>query len=471
MLRLRSIYSRLLLFSLGGTFLLALSFSLVVHFNYQKHLTQELERRGGILATGIAMSTQKALLTDNPARIKSIVDLYKIIDPDIMYVVIINKRGNIVYHTFAQGFPADLEKIMKANNAANVLLQTDMGFIRDIPSPIYGGEAGMAHLGISEDRIRAQVAYNQRITLGIVFGITALSIVVITFLSRSVTTPINRVIRAAEQFGGGDTSHRIDVTSSGETGRLAQAFNIMADQIEQHQRQLVQVEKLAAIGRLSSGIAHEINNPLMGVQNACRIIKSEREFSPKTDEYLDLIDDSLGKIEKIVRSLLVSSRHTDAPPAEFSLCMVVDKAVNLARHVADRKRVTIACDKDHDADVQVFGSADRLQQVVLNLLINAVDAAPRGTDVRIEGVVDPGTNFAKLVVKDHGPGIPAVEQDRIFEPFFTTKGPGVGTGLGLYVCHQIVQEMNGRINVMSMPGRGTSFYVRIPLAKSIRNLS
>lgn len=467
MIRPRSIYTRLLLFSLGGTLALGVCFTIIVHMNHRNNLVEEIERRGDILATGIAMSTQKALLTDNPARVKFIVDLYKKIDPDIVYVVITNGRGDIIYHTFDNGFPQDLGFFLSHHTKKSALIDTESGHVRNIPAPIFGGEAGMAFIGVSEERMRAHLVQNLRTTMSIVVVITIMGIVVIRQLSRSVTVPINRVIKAAEKFGAGDYSHRIRVYSNDETGRLAEAFNKMADELDRHQRQIIHTEKLAAIGRLSSGIAHEINNPLMGVQNACRFLKSDGGISPKSKEYLELIEDSLGKIEKIVRGLLVSSKRKEDPAAEFPVNSVVQRAAELAEHAAGLKQVKLHLEPGFGS-VEVFGSPDRLQQVVLNLMLNAIDAAPEGTRVIVSTRWDDGTHFARISISDKGPGIQEEDLDHIFEPFFTTKDPGVGTGLGLFVCHQIVQEMNGRIEVQSEAGRGAVFHVLLPSAATHR---
>jgi signal transduction histidine kinase len=451
-------------FSLGGTFLLALCFTVVVHYRHKQNLSDELQRRGGILSTGIAMSSQKAMLTSDTSRIKFIVDLYSRVDPDIVYVVIVNARGEIVYHTFDGGFPADLAPLLHEHSRKSILLETEDGFVRNIPTPIFGGRAGVSHLGLSEQRIRAQVLRNQAVTIYIVLFITFAGVAVLTLLSRSVTSPINEVITAAGKFGAGDYSMRLPVRSNDETGQLARAFNAMADELQLHHREIVQTEKLAAIGRLSSAVAHEINNPLMGVQNACRIIKSDSGLNPKSLEYLELIEESLGKMERIVRGLLLTSRERDSGKRDFAMEQAAAKAVALARHAADRKRIAIRENMPESGCV-VHGAPERFEQVVLNLLLNAVDAAPAGSVINVSASCGHGTEFAILHVEDQGPGIPAPVLEHIFEPFYTTKEPGVGTGLGLYVCYEIVSEMQGRIEVATGPEQGTAFHVYIPLAR------
>jgi len=286
----------------------------------------------------------------------------------------------------------------------------------------------------------------------------------ILYLSRSVTRPINEVIHAAGKFGSGEYGHRIPVSAADETGRLATAFNRMAQEITDHQKRLLQAEKLAAIGRLAAGVAHEINNPIMGIRNCVNLLGNSAAFPEKEKKYVALINNSLSGMENVVRNLLSFSRAPEEEKRVFMPRDVVDRTSEFLSHIAGKKGVSFSFEPcDHCRPV--FGSPNEFQQVVMNIFMNSIDAMPEGGNVLISSDSPPGTDIVEIKIRDTGTGISEDHLDKIFEPFFTTKEPGRGTGLGLYVCHQIVAGMGGNIEVESRTGEGTTFTIRIPASE------
>ena len=226
--------------------------------------------------------------------------------------------------------------------------------------------------------------------------------------------------------------------------------------------QILRSQKLAAVGLLAAGIAHEINNPLSGVVGYSKLLL-EKKLPPEVRERVEKIAASGERCRKIVEGVLLFARQQDGGVRRVvDLRQLIDRVIGIGEYQWRMHNVRII--RERDDSVEVFADADQLEQVVLNLLSNAVDAMPRGGTVRI--CVGPQEQWAVLEVADEGHGIPEDIQARIFDPFFSTKEIGKGTGLGLAISYGIVQDHGGDIVVQSSPGRGAAFTVRLPISGS-----
>ncbi len=260
---------------------------------------------------------------------------------------------------------------------------------------------------------------------------------------------------------------------------LTPAFNLVIRQLETRQRQLLRSEKLAALGTLLSGVAHEINNPLSNISTSCEILAEEvsRGGTPFEKELLQQIDAETWRARRIVRSLLDYARDRDFKRETQPLAALVEDTLRLIRgRIPAEVHVAVAV----PADLTVSGDRQRLQQMLLNLVGNALAALGSVGDIDIAagpagaqpagalvfGQCLEAVASVELVVRDNGPGIPADILPRIFDPFFTTKEVGKGLGLGLFVVFEIVEEHGGCIAVDSEPGRGATFRVRLPVGEN-----
>ncbi len=278
-------------------------------------------------------------------------------------------------------------------------------------------------------------------------------------LYRSVTRPLAAIQEKVEGVAGGRLS-RIDLpTADREIKSLVDAFNHVLGELELRQQQMLVSEKLASLGVLLSGVAHELNNPLSNISSSCQILleeigTAEPEF---LHDQLSQIDEQTERARRIVASLLDFSRHQRFMKEPVALLPLVEETLAFVRgHTATG--VTISVDVPQSLDV----SADRqrLQQVLLNLIKNAAEAAAPVGHVAVRAWAE--ADEAAIEVTDDGCGIGPAELPHIFDPFFTTKDIGKGSGLGLFIVHDVVKKHGGRISVDSTPGQGTRFLIALP---------
>ncbi|MBC8104284.1 MAG: hypothetical protein H7Z41_17040, partial [Cytophagales bacterium] len=255
----------------------------------------------------------------------------------------------------------------------------------------------------------------------------------------------------------------------GSDNAILGTLGILRDITEQKalQNQLVRSDRLAAMGELVAGVAHELNNPLAAISGYAQLLKLYHDQNVKDDA--DGILQMTDRAARIVRSLLTFARQADHQERGFhSLRGIVEETLEMMRYrLRDSDIDTVVTLSD--PDVAPFINAGQIEQVLLNLLANAEYALrlrPEGRQITVttRPVTEDGTPWAALSVVDNGRGIPPEIQGRIFDPFFTTKDQDEGTGLGLSICHGIIEAHGGTITVHSQPGEGATFTVRLPLS-------
>jgi two-component system NtrC family sensor kinase len=328
--------------------------------------------------------------------------------------------------------------------------------------------------------------------------LTGAFIVMITYvlLTRLIVRPLENLTHASERLAEGARSVQVPVAGAAELARLALSFNHMGAELRKQkgaleqrlaeleratrdlrstQDQLIRSEKLASVGRLSAGIAHEIGNPLAAISGLVELLQLGGLSQAEQDEFLARIRGETERIHRIIRDLLDYSRARPsfalvpegARPSQPSvsepgnLAVVIEDAVKLIAPQKDLNQVTIER-RVHDPAPLVHAPAHELTQVVLNLLLNAADAVGGEGSILIE--LARHDDRVVLSVTDSGPGIPEALLDKVFDPFFTTKPPGKGTGLGLAVCFSLVERFGGKIWVENGKQGGARFQVSLPAA-------
>jgi PAS domain S-box-containing protein len=226
--------------------------------------------------------------------------------------------------------------------------------------------------------------------------------------------------------------------------------------------QSIQQEKLAEVGRLSAGIAHEINNPLAVISYGAQLILREEALTADVREMAERIESEAERLATLTGGLLSFSRAQGSIKRWIDLNQVVTDVMRLVRYQFQRQSLKLETELGELP--HILADDNRLKQVLINLLLNAAQAMGREGSLRIRSWRE--GDWVRVDVADTGPGMSPEVQARIFEPFFTTKREGEGTGLGLYVCHSIVREHEGRLEVTSSPGQGTVFHLSLPIGEA-----
>lgn len=385
-------------------------------------------------------------------------------------------RGEACYACHAEGRPLDRLEIQarartfKAPDGTRVL-----GLINPIPNePSCWTAACHAHspkqslLGVLDVNVSlAEVDREIGRSRTLIAASAVLAIVagglILWWLNRSlVVRPVAALVEGTRRVGEGDLTTTIPVSGRHELGQLAGAFNAMTQRLAETQGQLAQADKLASVGRLAAGVAHEINNPLTGVLSYASLLRKRLAGDAEAAEDLDVIVRETVRCRGIIRGLLDFARPTPPARKPVDLNEVVRRSVSVVMTQLSLNQVQLSLDLAGDLP-EALADANQIQQVAVNLLLNAGDAIGEGGGtIRVSTRPGPeGT--VEFAVQDNGRGIPAEDLPRIFEPFYTTKG-NHGTGLGLAVSWGIVEAHDGRLEVQSEPGQGTTFTLRIPTA-------
>ena len=316
---------------------------------------------------------------------------------------------------------------------------------------------------------------------------------------RSTIRPINRLVKRAEEFKEGDTFFLTSGAEQNEFGKLSSSLNVMLRRLEdnkaelktgirslekanlelqQAQEEIIRSEKLASVGRLASGVAHEIGNPIGIVLGYLGLLEGSDLNDEERRDFINRIEKEIGRINRTIRNLLDFSRPSKGEMRVVSVHKIIGDMVDILKPQPMVSDSEIFLDKGAKKDT-VLADPDKLKQVFLNLSMNAIDAMGAGQSkdesqknmLSIQTSISPKTKADKRVNKskihiefiDNGSGISAEDLTRIFDPFYTTKEPGKGTGLGLSVSLRIIEDIGGDIKVKSEPGKGTKIIVILPI--------
>lgn len=291
------------------------------------------------------------------------------------------------------------------------------------------------------------------------------NLLLLLLVVRSISRPLQRITLAAVEVTNGNYGTEVDLRKSNdEIGLLADSFNEMSrkmaqdiEQLRTLNEQLARAERLAAMGTLAAGVAHEVNNPLASISSLVQMMKTNADV--ETREKLNLISAQIDRITRVTKDLTDFSRVRPAARSMVEVNSVVEAAIRLASFDSAFQQLELSRGYA-DALPNVLADSDQLQQVFLNLLLNARDAMPEGGKLTVTTALN--ASEISVSIEDSGGGIDESVRKQLFDPFFTTKPAGKGTGLGLAVCYGIVTAHNGRIDVDSTNENGTKFTVVLP---------
>lgn len=420
---------------------------------------------------------------------------------------VVDKTGEACYGCHAQSQPLarlnrpDRFRIYRNGGGRRVL-----GVITPIENqPACSNAACHAHpasqqiLGVLDTNLSLVTAdvqlaqSSQRMIAYTACGLLLIAIASWFFVWEVVARPVKALQHGTERLSAGDLGYQIEVKYSDEMGDLAQSFNDMSRQlkaehseneawtrtleqrVEQKTRELkrahehaLHTEKMASIGKMAAVLAHEINNPLSGILTYAKLLRkyvdhadNGRDRQKEICDSLDLIASESRRCGDLVKNLLTFSRTTPMNLQPTSLNRVVEQALRLVQHQLDLTGIHVEEQLEADLPLVECDGA-QIEQVLLALLMNAIDAMPQGGNLWVRSVSSPEANHVSIVVRDDGAGIPTEILPRIFEPFLTTKETGKGVGLGLAISHSILERHNGTIAVQSEVGKGTTFTLTLP---------
>ncbi len=414
---------------------------------------------------------------------------------DVVYCEVTGADGMVI------ATAGDVPKTMgEMTRAAQRLVISDMRAVNggdgvEIIAPVTDGASvlGYVRMGYSTARLQREFTHTGVVMTMLLAGVILLGFGIAVLYAQNITRPLERLTAIARSVGGdsddsdiGRTENEIrqltyDLTAFGgkltrrgdEVGDLAAAYIVLVSRLEgfiarvkDFYQQMSITERLYAMGRLSAGIAHEINNPLTIISTHIQVMLRRNDLTPDMREDLQSIMEEIERIAERVRDLLSFTRDSASELATVELNGLVEKSISLCRYQFKKENITLITDFASGTPVYVNANAGKLKQLFLNLTLNAIhamrdcDSRTLRVSVRAEG------DEAIVTFHDNGIGIPAENISRIFDPFFTTKRAGEGTGLGLSICYNIAEAHGGRIAVESQQGAGTIFRVTIPTGQA-----
>lgn len=342
--------------------------------------------------------------------------------------------------------------------------------IRDIR----GGIIGILYVGILEEKFIDMRNRAIAMFVGIACVGMIIALVVSNFLAKGVLQPIKRLIFASHQWASGNLDYRVTTTAKDEIAELTNTFNLMASSLKERnerlkeytQQQIMKSERLATLGQLAAGVAHEINNPLGAILMYSHLSLEEMEAEDGHRKNLEKVVAEATRCKNIVRGLLDFARQSVPNVEESDANDILRRTLSLLQSQALFQNIKITTALSSSLPKAMMDSG-QIQQVFTNIILNGAEAMAGEGELFVASRVADAGDSIEIEFADTGCGIPKENLEKIFDPFFTTKEVGRGTGLGLAVSYGIIARHKGTVEVKSEPGKGTTFIVRLPLRMEI----
>lgn len=473
--------------TLQGKFTIYLSILIVVIMSALSYWTISRERglmenaiirEGKALVESFAISCTNTMLYEEIGLVEEgglldnyITDLMQRKDLPIVYAMILNPNGKVIAHNILK----EVGNVYQDNVTGKALASWDTLFqyssfaILDISTPlaISTKRWGTLRIGISLESLKKEVSLLVLKSVLYTGVFIVLAIVIIAFLFGLITNPLKLLTKEMDETKPGDDAPLLSSTSQDEIGSLRKSFYRLLKRIkddererEETQRSLLMTEKMAAIGKLTAGVAHEINNPLGGALNCIYHFRKGSLPPERQTEYLQLMENGIKRIQKTVTNLLEYARAPKLERTATDLHTIIDKSLSLLDYQIRKNQIDVVREiSDKLPSIKV--DRNQMSQVFVNVFLNSIQAMGEGGTLKI-GV---GASDERLIltISDTGKGIPEDVLPRVFDPFFTTKGEGSGTGLGLWITQGIVERHGGTVQLSSHEGKGTTVEIQLPL--------
>ena len=408
---------------------------------------------------------------------------------------IVDKQAEACYGCHREGEA----KVLLPSDSKTRIYHSEKGSLLGLINPIYNESScypchpkttnvlGVLDTTISlEDFEKEKTQIYNRMMISGVVSVMVLSFLLSLLLSRVVNRPINKLLAATQIAAHGDLNQAVSIRSHDELGELSESFNNMiselkrsrdaieewtqtlerrvqerTQELQQVQDQLIRAGKMAALGELAAGVAHEINNPLTGILTFSSLIFKKLEETHPWKRDMENIVQQTTRCRNIVKGLLDFARQRKPDKKEWDLHTLIERTLTLLENQARIQNIRII--KEFETEIPLlFVDGDQIQQVFMNIMLNAADAmAGNGGTLTIKTTMQDG--IVVVSISDTGYGMTKENLSKLFAPFFTTKEPGKGTGLGLAISYGIIQSHNGDIDVESEVGKGSLFRIKLPI--------
>jgi signal transduction histidine kinase len=483
--RLRLSLKLKIFFSFGLFYLAAVGTITYLTIRSQKNLL--LAQMGERAKAGInlmELSVSGALYKLDTFRLETIAREAKAL-PNVDYAYIFDVQGRIVgdYHAdqreLFSTFTDELGKRIIRSNEIVVDTEERKGIL-DISKPVKLGheKLGGIRLGFDLKPIEHEIEEATYRAVAVASAIFVVGLVIIFGITLSMARPIEKLTVAAKRIEEGDLEYRVRIERDDEIGSLATAFDEMSERLMQREKELKEsqntlrrADRLSSLGLLTAGLAHEIRNPLVAIRTFTQLLPERYNDAEFREGFQGLALKEVDRICGLINDLLSFARPSRPKVVLENMNDVVDGITRILESEAKEKNVEIT--RDFTAGLPtVWIDREQMKQVFMNLILNAIQAMKRGGSISIatrphsKDQSGQAGQFVQVEIQDTGMGIPEENLDHIFDPFFTNKDEG--SGLGLSISHQIVQEHGGYITVESKAGVGTSFFVNIPVGKTAR---
>jgi two-component system NtrC family sensor kinase len=340
--------------------------------------------------------------------------------------------------------------------------------IRNIDSEIIG----MLYVGVLEKKFTDMRWRAIAVLSGMTLAGMVIALTISGFLAKGILGPINSLVGASQQWARGNLGYQVKTTGSDEIGQLGETFNLMAFSLKERDdrlreytsQQIMKSERLATLGQLAAGVAHEINNPLGAVLMYTHLGLENLDDQRNLRANLEKAITEASRCKDIVRGLLDFARQTEPKFEMADINHALERTLSVVQNQAvfqNIKLTKVLC----PSLPRVVMDVGQMQQVFTNIVINAAEAMNGKGELRITTRMAMDNKHIEVEFTDTGCGISQQDREKIFEPFFTTKEVGCGTGLGLSISHGIVARHKGTIEVKSEKGKGTSFIIKLPLER------
>jgi signal transduction histidine kinase len=318
-------------------------------------------------------------------------------------------------------------------------------------------------LGENTQKAMNEIARTKYILYGLVaFGPLISALLGFVFIS-GLTRPVKVLVESTRKLKSGDLDHRVERLRD-EFGELGDAFNEMAGSLKEQMHKMQRTEQLVVVGELAAGLAHEIKNPLAGIKVAMQVLGEEASLSEEDRGVVKKVAQEVVRLESLMKNFLNFAKPAKPQLVELNINSLLNTVLAFyvkSKPVSPDRPNTVTITKDLETLPGTLADPMQLQQIFLNLVLNAVDAMPNGGKLHVRTFFEQGPDVIRIEISDTGKGIGTEHADKIFQPFFTTKPKG--TGLGLAISKQLIEQHGGSITAAGNPVGGTVFRIQLPL--------